>query len=934
MFDIPEVIQKLFERDNIRKNFRVHFLDLEIPDLTNVDIESESVKFTESISSSNTIQIGSIEGSSLEFICHTPYDIKYAMIEAGIEIDIDEYCGHIESEAASDGLSVSAIIPVAEEPAPIFTNIRIQLTETVSSYTIYIQYDEDVTALNRNAVTQSYTIENSDYIDIPNLCNYVGYSEISCYTNESSGKLRSMVIDYADSILSLQDVTSFSLDMPDVYHRAMYFYRKPEVDYNVYYLPYGTFKIAKSEKTATPLKRKITAYSNVDTMLQLMQRYARGNRVWTGQNVTPVPIGTPGSTYLPGATEASMYPSNIPIYNDFNGWEQIKYELPICPGSAWGGSGWGYVIPYIVSHVGFLSSYFNSLSIMDALCSTWNRTVLPDDCISSGVLSQLESDTSFQFNLSSGSIDDTFYIDDDTWNDLPETTLKYRLSVTCDYMSIDPTTIYLQEGTHPSEYKYDRDEINNLYRSTFVLDTNKLLQICTNIKDSFNFDDEIFLWIKKALFIVCHPIFKIFAHNDAYTSPNKTLSAYDYDAVYYTALDEPVFHPYPTCRGVFEDCYYKDYGVNPQRFEHNRIRMYIPSSFQLEIKDGNDITTFDIDKLNMFNELHIYNYSYSPNCSDIDYFLSFTRPDYIGYALLKYSYTYIQGERWRSPYTFGDPLVIDAVKILKSAMELNACSSFVDHYRPTIRCCALRPSEDLYPAADLYPSEDLYPVGRSNFLIPYTTSGDATILKSLWWDDTSLRGIAQLSVSHTYKGIYYQSGNASSDPPVPGGRFVSGIDLGQSFSLNTLSEEYSVETLQDILSLLTNTEYNKDDYVQISLTDNIILNCKYPVAIIGPDRGGSPYIYRNQVSPARPFLPGNPQLGSFEDYFVPELEENLVNMVKDLRYTKCKIKMKALPFLELGDYLAIQTQDSGFETLLLRRTITGIKSLTDTIEIN
>lgn len=88
MLNIPEVIKELFMQDGIRKNFRVHFPNGERADLVNKDIIEESVKFTESTCSQQTLRFGLTEASVIEFECVGVENIAGMTIECGIEIDV------------------------------------------------------------------------------------------------------------------------------------------------------------------------------------------------------------------------------------------------------------------------------------------------------------------------------------------------------------------------------------------------------------------------------------------------------------------------------------------------------------------------------------------------------------------------------------------------------------------------------------------------------------------------------------------------------------------------------------------------------------------------------------------------------------------------------------------------------------------------------
>ena len=87
MLTVPATIQSLFKDDGILKNFRVHFPNGENADLTNADIVSGSVKFTESVSSKDVLQFGLAESPRIEFECVNVPNIYGMTIECGIEVD-------------------------------------------------------------------------------------------------------------------------------------------------------------------------------------------------------------------------------------------------------------------------------------------------------------------------------------------------------------------------------------------------------------------------------------------------------------------------------------------------------------------------------------------------------------------------------------------------------------------------------------------------------------------------------------------------------------------------------------------------------------------------------------------------------------------------------------------------------------------------------
>lgn len=87
MLNVPNNIKSLFKRDGVRKNFRVHFPNGEHSDITNDNILTETVSFTESAMSQNIFTFGTAERAVIEFETVNIPNIYGYTIECGIEID-------------------------------------------------------------------------------------------------------------------------------------------------------------------------------------------------------------------------------------------------------------------------------------------------------------------------------------------------------------------------------------------------------------------------------------------------------------------------------------------------------------------------------------------------------------------------------------------------------------------------------------------------------------------------------------------------------------------------------------------------------------------------------------------------------------------------------------------------------------------------------
>lgn len=94
--NIPNEVKNLFRQDSINKNFRVHFPNGERPDICNDHIESESVSFTDSVCSGQTLKFGICEAARFE--C-TVNDIeeKYIIDEnGGVQLNPTPLRGNIK----------------------------------------------------------------------------------------------------------------------------------------------------------------------------------------------------------------------------------------------------------------------------------------------------------------------------------------------------------------------------------------------------------------------------------------------------------------------------------------------------------------------------------------------------------------------------------------------------------------------------------------------------------------------------------------------------------------------------------------------------------------------------------------------------------------------------------------------------------------------
>ena len=98
MLNIPDSVKALFKQDGVHKNFRAHFPNGELPDITNENIVQESVKFTESVCSQDVFKFGLTEASVIEFETVGVANMYGMVIECSCEID----CSSLSSADKAD----------------------------------------------------------------------------------------------------------------------------------------------------------------------------------------------------------------------------------------------------------------------------------------------------------------------------------------------------------------------------------------------------------------------------------------------------------------------------------------------------------------------------------------------------------------------------------------------------------------------------------------------------------------------------------------------------------------------------------------------------------------------------------------------------------------------------------------------------------------
>lgn len=114
MLNIPSEVMELFKSDSVQKIFHVKFPNGEYRDLTNADIVSESVSFTESLCSAQYLKFGLTEASQISFECVGVPNVRGAVIWCAVEIDVSSLG---QSWIDSHTTSTEAVIAASDTTA-------------------------------------------------------------------------------------------------------------------------------------------------------------------------------------------------------------------------------------------------------------------------------------------------------------------------------------------------------------------------------------------------------------------------------------------------------------------------------------------------------------------------------------------------------------------------------------------------------------------------------------------------------------------------------------------------------------------------------------------------------------------------------------------------------------------------------------------------
>lgn len=243
MLTIHDEVKELLKSDSVKKNFRISFPNGERDDIINDNLIQDSVSFTESVCSQNTLKFGLAEASTLSFQTVGIENIKGCIIDARLEVDMtslkDKYVAY-ESYT--------------------FPGTDNEYTFNVVS-DLYISYTGPETSSN---YTFRYSIIG--YTESSYTSTYEGYIAINDVKKLGVEKV-SELIGEPDIIQARITLSLYNFDHSQTYN-VSFFMRGAaistevsDLDYEIYPIPYGRFVVDSCKKTGEFNQRQIECYS-------------------------------------------------------------------------------------------------------------------------------------------------------------------------------------------------------------------------------------------------------------------------------------------------------------------------------------------------------------------------------------------------------------------------------------------------------------------------------------------------------------------------------------------------------------------------------------------------------------------------------------------------------------------------------------------------
>lgn len=307
-------------------------------------------------------------------------------------------------------------------------------------------------------------------------------------------------------------------------------------------------------------------------------------------------------------------------------------------------------------------------------------------------------------------------------------------------------------------------------------------------------------------------------------------------------------------------------------------------------------------------------------------------------------------------YVVGLDNMPSGIDLVTAFAELNGRFLKQDRITGLYSFVALEGGNVLYPREDLYPSEDLYP-GENT--IQLTTNDYYTA----WYDDYMIKPYS--SIRADYKNTsdeevsievfnekvvkdYEVVATTTARYSSPMARFEVPIPMVENGMLTNLYSDYLITGAWiDNGAVVEEVEIpNPTHSVEFTLTKWNTSNAYFYVSLdtsSGPAEGEvimslvhesvtDASNYYKTMDLSENFIVSNYNISEEE---MSNMLNNMLPEINGVAYMPATIDAKGLPYIEPGDPISVITRDGiGFDTIILRRTVSGIHALRDNFESN
>lgn len=255
MIVMPDEVKEILKNDSVKKNLRISFPNGEREDIINKNIVSESMSFTESISSREELRFGLCEASVLEFETVGVENISGKTIDATLEIDVTNAEYPSRTLILEDGKNVFETVSALEK-----FEIEIDNVDATASF---------IDKSNPNNFLISSGIEDAEN-------NKIVYT---CF-----GTRESLIGHVVQVTVGLKNEES-------VVVRYAVGYYSNDLSYPYYPIPLGRFVVDRCPRSANLFdRRSVTAYGKSYDLNRVnsVERYKR-NRVKNSTYTIDIP---------------------------------------------------------------------------------------------------------------------------------------------------------------------------------------------------------------------------------------------------------------------------------------------------------------------------------------------------------------------------------------------------------------------------------------------------------------------------------------------------------------------------------------------------------------------------------------------------------------------------------------------------------------------